>query len=302
VKSNCAKSSKSMPLKPIIIVTLILVLTLSCTDNKLFLVNTMARFGSYTVHSNIAYGAHNAQQLDIYVPEVLANLPHSALTTVVFFYGGCWGACSDLSKKDYRFIAEAFTANNIIAIIVDYRKFPAVLFKDIMSDAQQSIEWVSENIARYGGNNQRIFLMGHSAGAHIASMLHFDQQYLKPITDINVNIKGFIGLAGPYDFLPFTESYQAALFAPPESYSQSQTIMFVDGNESPTLLLYGNKDTRVKRRNILSLTNAILAKNGRVETHYYDNIDHPGIIGALSIPLRSSQPIMKHIVDFISAN
>jgi len=291
-----------MPLKPIFLIILILVLILSCTDNKLFLVNSLARFGNYTVHSNIAYGDDDAQQLDIYVPENLLNLSQSSLTTVVFFYGGCWGACSDLTKTDYRFIAEAFTANNIIAIIVDYRKFPTVLFKDIMSDAQHSIEWVSENIVRYGGNNQRIFLMGHSAGAHIASMLHFDEQYLKPTTHRNVkeNIKGFIGLAGPYDFLPFTESYQAALFAPPDSYAQSQTILFVDGNEPPTLLLYGNKDTRVKRRNILSLTKAILAKNGRVETHFYDNIDHPGIIGALSIPLRSSQPIMKHIVNFIS--
>ena len=293
-----------MSLKHFLILALSLVLMLGCTDSRLLLVNSIARFGSYTVHSDIAYGKEESQQLDIYVPDELpnevSNATQSLLPTVVFFYGGCWGACSDLGKEDYRFIAEAITANNLIAVVVNYRKFPSVLFPDIIVDAQKSVEWISKNISRYGGNNQQLFLMGHSAGAHIASMLHFNEQYLTSST--YRNIRGFIGLAGPYDFLPFTESYQPALFSPPESYSKSQTINFVDGNEPPSLLLYGNDDTRVKRRNIISLSKAILDKNGRVETHFYDNIDHPGIVGALSIPLRSSQPIMQHISKFISEN
>jgi len=141
-------------------------------------------------------------------------------------------------------------------------------------------------------------LMGHSAGAHIASMLVYNDLYLS-VSSYH-NIKGFIGLAGPYDFLPFDEWYQAELFAPPESYDQSQTINFVDGDEAPALLLYGNDDTRVKLRNIISLTRVINTKKGSVETHFYDDIDHAGLIGALSIPLRSSKPVMDDIVVFMN--
>jgi len=266
-----------------------------CTSTQLFVVNTLARFDDYTLHQDIHYGDTINQRLDIYLP---SNIEKSNLATVVFFYGGCWGACSELTKENYRFVAQTLTKNNIIAVIIDYRKFPDVLFPEIIEDAKRSVDWVSENIASYGGNNQNIFLMGHSSGAHLASMLNFNENYLMP--DTYQKIKGFIGLAGPYDFLPFTEPYQPALFSPPEAYAESQTINFVDGNEPPSLLLYGNNDTRVKRYNILSLKNEIESREGMVETQYYDGIDHAGIIGSLTIPLRASQPVMKDILRFIS--
>ncbi len=272
-------------------------LLLSCTSSALFFVNNLARFGDYESDTSIAYGTNANQKLDVYWPKDIDAVEKKDRVTVVFFYGGCWGACSDLVKEDYRFVAQALTANNIIAVIVDYRKFPNVQFPMIMNDAKRSVEWVSDNIEQYGGNSNSLFLMGHSAGAHIASMLVFNETYLKLNT--YKKIKGFIGMSGPYDFLPFDEWYQPKLFYPPKSYAQSQTINYVDGTEAPSLLLYGNDDTRVKRRNIVSLTSKIKEKNGRVETHYYDDIDHADIISALSIPYRSSQPVMIDIVNFI---
>lgn len=269
-----------------------------CSNAGLFFVNNLARFGDYTAHTNIRYGPKEKQKLDLYLPENIAQSNLHKTPTVIFFYGGCWGACSDLNKKDYRFVAQALTANNIAVAIVDYRKFPDVLFSDIMSDAKHAVEWVSQNIASYGGDAHNLFLMGHSAGAHLASMLNFNETYLQP--SVYKNIKGFIGLAGPYDFLPFDEPYQPALFAPPEAYAQSQTINFVDGTEPPALLLYGTDDDRVKRRNIVSLSNIINSKKGRVVTHYYPSIDHTGIISAFSIPLRASKPVVKDILSFIA--
>jgi len=266
-------------------------------QRRTFVANSLARFGDYSVHHDIRYGDVDDQRLDIYLPSNIRQHKVSQRATVIFFYGGCWGACSDLVKEDYRFIAQALTDNSIIGVIVNYRKFPGALFPEIIDDAKRSVEWVNEHIGSYGGNEKNIFLMGHSSGAHLASMLTFNEDYLRPST--YQNIKGFIGLAGPYDFLPFDEPYQPTLFAPPASYAQSQTINFVDGSEPASLLLYGNDDDRVKRRNILSLANEIKKRKGRVETHYYDGIDHLGIIGALSIPLRSSTPVVKDIVSFI---
>ncbi len=282
-------------------VNLILVMSfflVSCTSSALFFVNNLARFGDYESDIDIAYGTDVIQKLDVYWPLNIKAIEQKNRVTVVFFYGGCWGACSDLVKEDYLFVAQALTSNNIIAVIVDYRKFPNVRFPQIMDDAKSSVEWVSDNIKNYGGNPDNIILMGHSAGAHMASMLVFNEVYLNSTT--YKKLKGFVGLSGPYDFLPFDEWYQPELFYPVKSYAQSQPINYVDGTEVPSLLLYGNDDTRVKRRNIVSLTNKIKKNNGRVETHYYDDIDHAGIISALSIPYRSSQAVMGDIIEFTS--
>jgi len=272
-------------------------LTTSCTDTALLFINSLAKFGSYTSYLNVNYNEQTQTPLDIYLPDNVSDLNQQTLPTVVFFYGGCWGACSDLDKTDYHFIAQTLTSNNMIAVIVDYRKYPEVLFPDIIKDAALSVEWVSKNISSYQGNPQNIYLMGHSAGAHLASMLTYNKAYLT--NKAYKNIKGFIGLAGAYDFLPFDEPYQPTLFAPLPKHTDSQTITFVEGNEPPALLLYGNTDKRVKRRNIISLTKAIKDKNGKVETHFYDDINHTSILSALSIPLRASKPILNDILKFI---
>jgi len=218
-------------------------------------INALALFGDYKKFSNLSYSQTSAKQkLDLYIPADLATpnrKKHKSVTTVIFYYGGCWGACSQLTKDDYRFIAQTLTQLGYICVIGDYQKYPAAKFARIINDASLIVEWVNSNIHKYGGNKNSIFLMGHSAGAHLASMLTFDKSYLKKET--YQNIKGFIGLAGAYDFLPFDEPYQPALFAPPEKYYKSQTINFVQGNEPASLLLYGENDRRVKRRNIVSL-------------------------------------------------
>lgn len=269
-----------------------------CTSSALFFVNSLAKFSEYTVHENIPYGNHPLNQLDIYVPGEQSNQPGSDLPVVIYFYGGCWGGCMTLEKNNYVFIAEALTSHNYIAILADYRLYPEVKFPQLMDDAKNSVEWVKSNIHRYGGNPDNIFLMGHSSGAHMAAMLTLDESYLQAQT--YQSIKGFVGLAGPYDFLPFTKPYQKILFGPEQNYPQSQPVNFVDGNEPPLLLLYGNQDPTVYPVNIKSLTDKVLKSGGQVEAHLYDEIDHFSILGALSKPYQQKQPILNDIICFLN--
>lgn len=268
-----------------------------CTESKLFLANSFASVGSYTLHRDLKYGDDKDQRIDIYTPLQENISEDTRRPVIIFFYGGCWGACSDLGKSDYRFLAKTLVENGNVVVVVDYRKYPNVLFPGIMTDATHSVEWVNQHIESYGGSKDNIFLMGHSSGAHIASMLNFNEQYLSQ--DTKQSIKGFIGLAGPYDFLPFDEPYQPTLFAPPESFEKSQTINYVDGGEAPSLLLYGKNDTRVKPHNIVSLENKIKINNGKVKALYYDGIDHIGIVAALSILSREGKSVLKDILMFI---
>jgi acetyl esterase/lipase len=269
-----------------------------CTRSALFIANGLARFGDYSIVRDINYGPSDLNHLDIYIPEPSSNKAKVSKPVVVFFYGGCWGGCYTGFKEDYLFVGQALASEGYVAVLADYRRYPEVIFPEIIDDARRAVEWVKANIENYGGDSENIFLMGHSAGAHLAAMLILNETYLSAET-LN-EISGFIGLAGPYDFLPFTKLYQRKVFAPEAAYPQSQPINFVDGVEPPLLLLYGNDDETVKPRNIINLAEKARCLGGKVETHYYDGIDHAGLIGSLSIPLRNQESVLADITRFIA--
>ena len=269
-----------------------------CTRSALFIVNGLARFGDYAAINDVSYGPSELNRLDIYIPEPSSNKAKLSKPVVVFFYGGCWGGCYTGFKEDYLFVGQALTNEGFVAVLADYRRYPEVRFPGIIDDARRAVEWVKANIENYGGDSDNMFLMGHSAGAHLAAMLTLNETYLSAET-LN-GISGFIGLAGPYDFLPFTKSYQREVFAPEAAYPQSQPINFVDGAEPSLLLLYGNDDETVKPRNIINLAEKARRMGGKVEPHYYDGIDHAGLLGSLSIPLRNRESVLADITRFIA--
>lgn len=271
----------------------LLVALAGCTSSTLFAINALASFDDYSVIEDVAYGEHALNRLNIYLPAQ----KQASRATVMFFYGGCWGGCETLNKENYRFVAQALTAHGYTVVIADYRRYPEVKFDRIMADVSRSVTWVRAHIAEYGGDPENIFLMGHSAGAHLAAMLTFNKDYLPPET--YQSIKGFIGLAGPYDFLPFTDAYQKEVFGPEENYPASQPVNFVQGTEPPLLLLYGNRDVTVKPVNIESLSRKVRQAGGCVETHVYGDLDHAELLGALSLPLQNREPVLADIIRFL---
>ena len=262
----------------------------------LLVVNALASLSDYALIKDVAYDRHPLNTLDIYQPRNQGK-KIKPLATVVFVYGGCWGGCRTINKENYRFVAESLTELGYLVVIPDYRRYPEVRFPEIIRDVTQAVEWVNQHIGDYAGDPNNIFLMGHSSGGHLAAMLTLNETYLLPET--YQGIRGFIGLAGVYDFV-FDEPYQFAVFAPLKQHADSQPSYFVEGREPPLLLLYGRDDTSIKPRNIINLTRAVKAKNGRVKSFFYDDVDHLEIIAALSVPLRSSYPIHQDISEFLT--
>ncbi|ARN76388.1 hypothetical protein BST96_11910 [Oceanicoccus sagamiensis] len=259
---------------------------------KLFAANYLADTGEYQQLEK-SYGDKPELVLDIYSSkDNITNKP-----VVIFYYGGCWGACTDLSKQHYRFVAESLVSLGAVVVVPDYRRYPDVMFAEIIKDAALSVQWVGDHIGSYGGDADNIFLMGHSSGAHLAAMLTLNQNYLGK-RDYS-RLQGLIGLAGPYDFLPLTKAYQQALFAPEQSYAQSQPINFVDGDEPPLLLLYGMADKTVKFKNHKNLSAKVQQMGGDVQIHIYKELDHKGLLAALSIPLRNQAAVRKDIGAFL---
>ena len=252
--------------------------------------NTLARFDNYKLTKNISYGPHAKNKLDVYQP---GGKPRGS---IIFFYGGCWGACTSLTREKYRFVAQALTSKGYLVVIPDYRRYPDVLFPQIMEDSVAVVTWVKNNITDYEGDADSLFLMGHSSGGHMAAMLTVNENYLGE--KLHKSVRGFIGLAAPYDFI-FDKPYLEKVFATID-YAASQPSHFIDGSEPPMLLLYGDKDTSVYPRNINNMTRAVQKKNGKVESHIYEGVDHVDILSAFSIPLRSRYTVMKDITGFLN--
>ena len=246
--------------------------------------------------TSIAYGDDARQKLDIYLPKQNAD---GGSTVLIFFHGGSW---HDGKREGYGFLGRAFAARGFVTVIADYRKAPSVRFPAFVQDTASAIAWVHANISKYDGDADRIFIMGHSAGAHIAMMTALDPQWLAANNLTPNVIKGVIGLAGPYDFLPLTsDSSKIALGQWPD-LTETQPITYARGDAPPLLLLTGDKDTVVKPRNSKILSEKIQALGGQQQLRIYPDVDHAEIIMAVARPFRQKAPIVKDVVNFIKSH
>lgn len=246
--------------------------------------------------TGVAYGTDARQKLDIYAPKALPGMPRPVL---IFFHGGAW---RDGEREGYGFLGRAFASRGFVTVIADYRKAPKVRFPAFVQDTAAAIAWVYGNIGKHDGDANRIFLMGHSAGAHIAMMAALDPQWLaanKLTPDV---VKGVIGLAGPYDFLPLTtESSKIALGQWPD-LTETQPITYARSDAPPLLLLTGDKDTVVKPRNSKALSRKIESLGGRQTLKIYPGVDHADIVMAIARPFRKKAPVIADVVEFINAH
>lgn len=254
--------------------------------------NTLSAGGDYQLASNVVYDDATGGRLDIYSPEGLKQAP-----TILFLYGARWS--EGYKKEDYKFIGKAFADRGYVTVIPDYRKYPEVRFPAFVEDAAKALKWTHNNIYKYGGSSAKLFVMGHSSGAHMAAMLALNDEYLKAVGGSRGWLKGMIGLAGPYDFLPLTAPDLRDIFGPPEEFEKSQPIFYVDGKNPPMLLIHGEDDEVVAVKNTRNLAQAVAAAGGRVDTVIYPELSHRLIVGSLATTLQGRSDVMPNILGFV---
>lgn len=123
---------------------------------------------------NIAYlsGGSTAHLLDVYSPKDRSQ----AKDVLVFIHGGSW---SSGKKETYRFFGKGFARKNVVTVVINYRLAPEVLFDQMAEDCAAAVSWVKMHIAEYGGDPNRIFLAGHSAGGHLAALISSNREYFE---------------------------------------------------------------------------------------------------------------------------
>jgi acetyl esterase/lipase len=250
------------------------------------------------LRADIAYGSDARQRLDVYRPNGEGPYP-----VAIFIYGGNWDSGD---RAMYRFVGGALAAAGFLTVIPDYRVFPQARYPDFLVDCAAAVAWTRREAPGLGGVAGAPWLIGHSAGAYNVAMLTLDPRWLGGVgLAPGADIRGTVGLAGPYDFLPLHDAELEAIFAPAVPLASSQPINHVSGDQAspsrapPMLLLAGQADTTVEPANSTRLAARIRAAGGAVQERLYPGIDHKEIIGAFAGPLRFLAPSLRDSVAFM---
>jgi len=254
--------------------------------------NALSSDGAYESYRGIEYGVLPRQHLDFYRP--VARNGDTPL--VVFYYGGGW---RNGSKDDYEFVAAALTDAGIAVAIPDYRLHPDAEFPAFVEDGAAALTWLLENAEFLGIDTHAVFLMGHSAGAHIAACIAFDASYLGAEGIRAAAIRGFIGLSGPYDFLPLEDGYLLEVF-PEELRERSQPISLVSAEAPPTLLIHGKKDATVRIENSRALARRMRELGVTVELKAYEGTGHAKVVAAIAPPLGFLGSTFEDVQSFVN--
>lgn len=268
--------------------------TLLAACSPIKVLNALTPTSTFTKTSSLAYGDDPRQKLDIYRP--VTALPDAPV--VVFFYGGSWNSGS---KDDYGFVGEALAARGIVVVIADYRLYPQVRYPRFLQDGAQAVAWAYQHSAEYGGDPRKLYVMGHSSGAYNAAMLALDPQWLAGVGLSPSVFKGWIGLAGPYDFLPIENRDVRPVFFYPDSPPDSQPINHVSQSAPPSLLIASVDDNLVNpKRNTGGLAKKLRAAGVPVEEFYFTRTSHATLVASMSRPLRWLAPVLDRVTAFIT--
>lgn len=246
------------------------------------------------------------QQLNLFKPQG-RDFP-----VVVFIHGGNW----DSGDKDYRFggqdiynnIGRFLAARGIGCANISYRLIPAVDWRAQADDAVKAVAWVHAHAADFGGDPQRLFLMGHSAGAQLAMRTALDRATLEQNGVPATAIRGVIGVAGAgYDM---ADAQTAALGADPRWYAKrfqlgpadtawqkaASPIQFVSASAPPGLILRaGGEDKPLIRQSEL-MRDAFIRAGVPADLVVAPGLSHTRIVPTLS---REDRPAGAAVLAFV---
>lgn len=195
----------------------------------------------YTIESDIAYRdgqsipGVNKCQLDLYHPAGKKGFP-----TVVWFHGGGLTA----GKRD---IPKSLREKGIAVVGVDYRLSPKVKVTDCIDDAAASVAWTFQNIERFGGNAEAIYVSGHSAGGYLTSMIGLDKKWLAKY-DIDADrIAGLIPFSG-HTITHFTVRKERGIDGKQPIIDAMAPLFHVRDDAPPLLLITGDRELEMLGR------------------------------------------------------
>jgi acetyl esterase/lipase len=190
-------------------------------------------------HKDIAYRTDpdadkERHKLDVYVPKGRKDFP-----VVLFVHGGSWKSGN---KNLYAGMGERFAKTGIGFVICNYRLSPQVQHPAHVEDVAGAFAWTCDNIAKYGGKPDNLFVCGHSAGGHLVALLATDPSYLTAHKHSPADIKGVVAISGVYRIVPTEKVFEGPFGKDEEVCRKASPLNHVSGKHPPFLIAYADSD------------------------------------------------------------
>ncbi|KAF5443502.1 hypothetical protein F2P56_036052 [Juglans regia] len=272
-------------------------------------------FFSPQVRRSIVYGDQPRNRLDLYLPKNSEGLK----PVIAFVTGGAW----IIGYKAWGcLLGQQLSERDIIVACIDYRNFPQGTMSDMVKDTSQGISFVCNNIAEYGGDPDRIYLMGQSAGAHIGACTILDQAIKEAgegeSTSWSVSqIKAYFGLSGGYNlpnlvdyfhsrglyrslFLSIMEGEESLRQFSPEVMVQDPNVRNAMNLLPPIFLFHGNADYSIPSGASKNFAETLLGVGVKAEYILYEGKTHTDLF--IQDPMRGGRdPMFEDLLAIIHA-
>jgi len=224
------------------------------------------------------------QKLDLYLPKGKKNFP-----LFVFVHGGGYQRGD---RKDGESLGKTFASRGIGTAVISYRLYPTVKHPGHIQDVAKAFAWVQANAAKYGGQANKIFVGGHSAGAHLASLLATDASYLKAEGLRLSDIQGVVAISGGYRILPIRKE----VFGDAETMKNASPFSHLTGGHPPFLISYGDGDTPERHALSKEFRDALQKVGGKAELFEAKERNHQELFSKIG----TGDPLTEAILAFIT--
>lgn len=217
----------------------------------------------FEVQRGVRYGEGLAEKLNIFPAGPMAPV-------IIFIHGGFW---KSLDADLFSFLAPGFVPFGGALVVIDYPLMPSSRMADIVVSCQRAVEWVHNNADRFGGDANRIFVSGNSAGGHLVAEI-----MSRPGGHV---IRGGTAISGVFDLLPVTQSFQNEdLNLTPEEVDNFSPLRRAATINAPMIVAVGADETEEFLRQSIEYadqigTQAMMIQNTNHITVVLDSLAKP---------------------------
>lgn len=206
-----------------------------------------AVLADFDTRLDVSYGPSAEETLDIYLPKpappasAKEGAPTGGMPINVFLHGGYWFS---RHKNDYRFLARGMIPSGAALIVVNYALVPSVDLDEVVRQCRAAIAWTYRNAVDFGGDPNRLFVSGHSAGGHLTAMM-MSTVWPALGDDLPDNIiKGGCALSGIFDLTPVPLSYmQETLQFTPDQVARNSPVTLSPSTKAPLIVGVGGDES-----------------------------------------------------------
>lgn len=235
-------------------------------------------------------------RLDLFLPDTDKPFP-----VAMWIHGGAW---SMGDRKMFTAIGERFAERGIGCAVISYRLSPGVKHPEHIKDCARAFAWIQANIKKHGGDPERLFVFGQSAGGHLTALLALDRKYLDELKVPEDAIKGAVPMSGVYEIPalgdnagPLMKMFPTAFGSDKDVCRDASPLQHLKGAKIPMLILTESDDPPIRAQ--MKLFKAAADREGLAHIRFEDAEDRTHLTIVSKMFRRGDDPVRDRIIEFI---